>query len=447
MVKAVPLPIFSDFQVTRVRRRSPAAFSRPSLGPSARPGERRRHDLARLCGAFLLLLSAAAGCGIFRERPPEKDRLALEEVSFSDLAGWAGDRHAEALAAFRKSCDHLLRQPDPRPLGETPAFGRAADWRPVCAEAVRLEASGPAGSDGARAFFEKWFSPFRATNNGDPKGLFTGYYEPVLRGSRTRGGAYTIPLHSRPPDLVTVDLGLFQKDLRGRRIAGKVKDGQLRPYPDRAAINAGALDGLGVEIVWVDDPVAAFFLHIQGSGQVVLEDGSVLRLGYAAQNGHPYHSIGRELIRRGIFPRESVSLQTIRAWLREHPDEARRLMEKNPSYIFFREIGGEGPLGAQGVVLTPLRSLAVDRRFIPLGIPLWVDTTAPGTKPGGGFTLPLRRLFVAQDTGGAIQGPVRGDVFWGRGPEAEEKAGRMKQEGEYYLLLPRSLARRHLPVL
>ncbi|MFQ5692870.1 MAG: murein transglycosylase A [Nitrospinota bacterium] len=416
-------------------------------------GMSRRRSPVRLVAGICLLVLGATGCGVFFGRPaPRKDRLVLEPVSFKDLPGWRDGRHAGAILAFRKSCERLERQPDDRPLGGASVAGRIADWRAVCAAAAKWAEAGPRGDEEARAFFERWFVPLRATNRGDPRGLFTGYYEPVLRGARTRGGRFTVPIYRRPPDLVTVDLGLFRRELRGRRIAGRVVGGELRPYDDRAAINAGTLEGRGLELVWVDDPVAAFFLHVQGSGRVILKDGEVLRLGYDAQNGHPYRAIGRDLIDRGVLSRASVSLQTIRAWMKEHPEEARKLMERNPSYVFFRRVEGDGPVGAQGAVLTPLRSLAVDRRFIPLGVPLWVDTTAPAATPGGaeepeGSFRPLRRLFIAQDTGGAIRGPVRGDVFWGSGPEAEAAAGRMKQEGEYYLLLPRALVIRGFPAL
>jgi membrane-bound lytic murein transglycosylase A len=411
------------------------AFSSKSI--SKRP-------FLRLIASLALLALAISGCGTIREfLSPERDRLVLEESEFTALPGWGKNNMAGALPAFRKSCERLQGLPGNRKLGGRVVGGRVADWRAVCTAATELKDT---GADDTRHFFETWFEPFRATNNGEPMGLFTGYYEPVLRGSRRRNGPFTVPLYRRPTDLVTADLGLFHKRLEGRRIVGKVGNGELRPYPNRAAINAGALEGRGLEIAWVKDAAAAFFLHIQGSGQIVLKDGSIMRVGYAAQNGRVYHSIGRELIRRGILPREAVSLQSIRAWMKDNPGEARGLMEKNPSYIFFREIEGDGPIGAQGAVLTPLRSLAVDRRFIPLGVPLWVNTATPGKNPDDAVR-PLRRLFIAQDTGGAIRGPVRGDIFWGSGPKAEAAAGRMNREGEYYLLLPRSLDTIGLPAM
>ena len=411
--------------------------------------QRQNSNPGRL--AALLVLFSLAGCaGVFE--PPARDRmigpardgsrLILERVGFPDLPGWTSDQQAAILPAFRKSCGRLRWQPNDRPLDRKRYAGQVADWRTICAEAARL----PQDNGRVRDFIEKVFIPYRAMNHEKSEGLFTAYYEPVLSGSRQRGGRYTVPIHSRPRDLVTVDLGTFYRDLSGRRIIGKVQDGRLRPYHDRASINSGSLDGQRLEIVWVDDPVAVFFLHIQGSGQVALEDGRRIRIGYSAQNGHPYRSIGRELIRNGELAREGVSMQSIRNWIRDNPEKGRRLMEKNPSYIFFREVDGEGPIGAQGVALTPLRSLAVDRRFIPLGVPLWVDTKAPA---GSSWrdTKPLRRLFIAQDTGGAIRGPVRADIFWGTGKAAGENAGRMKHPGEYYLLLPRSVAEGRAPAM
>jgi membrane-bound lytic murein transglycosylase A len=316
---------------------------------------------------------------------------------------------------------------DDRTVG--PVGGTVADWRPACDAA--------ASAHTPRMFFETWFTPFRASNRGDSEGLFTGYYEPLLRGARQSGGVFTVPLHGRPSGLVTVDLGRFADDLEGRKIIGRVVDGTVAPLPDRGEIAAGALDGHAPVIVWVDDPVDAFFLHVQGSGRVALADSGMLRVGYAGANGHAYTSIGKVLIERGEIARADVSLQSIRAWLAGNPGQAAGLLATNRSYVFFRELKGDGPLGAQGVALTPGRSLAVDRRFLPLGVPLWLDIMAPAL---GGGDRPVRRLVIAQDTGGAIRGPVRGDVFWGFGPEAEYVAGHMKHRGGYYLLLPNSVA-------
>jgi membrane-bound lytic murein transglycosylase A len=290
----------------------------------------------------------------------------------------------------------------------------------------------------ARGFFEDWFQPYWVTDAGAADGLFTGYYEPLLFGSRDAGGRYTVPLYRAPADLVRVDLGRFDPELSGYSISGRIEGNQFVPYYSRAEIEAGALDGRGLELLWVDDAVDKFFLQIQGSGQVRLADGSLTRVGYAGQNGHPYRAIGRDLIELGALERAEVSLQSIRAWLEANPSSATTIMDRNRSYIFFeerRDLGpDDGPLGAQGVPLTAGRSLAVDLRHIPLGAPLWLETTVPW--PEG--PAPFRHLMIAQDTGGAIDGIVRGDVFFGAGARAEAAAGRMKSGGRYAILLPKS---------
>ena len=367
------------------------------------------------------MLAAAPGCA------PDEERAeipVLKPVAFADLPGWAEDRHAAALPALRRSCATPLRYPTQVEDGEK-RFGRPADWRSVCEEAARIDAGA------ARDFFERRFRPFQVVGADGDSGLITGYYEPELAGARRRSDAYPVPLYTKPKDLVTVRLSDFGKDFGDGHLAGRVEGGRLRPYHDRARIVDGALDGEGIEIVWVADPIAAFFLQIQGSGRVRLPDGDVLRLGYAATNGRPYTAIGRVLVAEGALEREEVSLQSIRAWLRANPAEQRRVMDRNRSYVFFREVPGEGPVGTQGVPLTPGRSLAVDPRYLPLGAPLWIDTVDPLDT-----SRPLRRLAVAQDTGGAIRGAVRGDLFWGAGLDAEERAGRMRSPGRCYVLLP-----------
>jgi membrane-bound lytic murein transglycosylase A len=375
--------------------------------------------------------------------PPPEPELALEPAGFEDLPGWTEDDLGEALPALLASCRVFARRALEEPIGPDGLAGRAGDWREPCAAVARLaEPGADPGAPSLRLLLEERFRPWEATNRGDPEGLFTGYYEPSLRGSRRRQGAYRTPLHTRPRDLVEVDLGEFREDLSGRRIAGRVEDGRLRPYADRSGIEGGALAGRSLELVWVDDPVDAFFLQIQGSGRVELEDGSVVRLGYAAQNGHPYTAIGRELVDRGEMALEEVSMQSIRAWLEAHPEEAREVMAANASYVFFRVLEGPGPLGSLGVPLTPGRSLAVDAGFLPLGAPLWLDAAAPHVPAGAAEPAgerPLRRLVAAQDTGGAIRGPVRGDVFWGPGERAEILAGYMKHPGRLWLLLPREV--------
>ncbi|MFY9824631.1 MAG: MltA domain-containing protein [Thermoanaerobaculia bacterium] len=371
--------------------------------------------LARWPGA------AEAFAGLF-EAYPAGERLVLKPAAFEDLPGWGEDALEEAVPVFLQSCPSL-----------TASTAIPGDWQAACAAAARVPRGDRAA---ARRFFETSFRPWSARNHRIPVGLFTGYYEAFLQGCRTRHGKFTVPIYARPPELVMVDLGRFRDSLKGQRIAGLEVKGELLPYPDRKAIDAGALAGRKLEIAWVSDPVGAFFLEVQGSGRIRLEDGRELRVGYAAQNGHPYTAIGRELIARHALTAKEVSLQTIRSWLEAHPDQAREVMERNASYVFFQTTHGDAPLGAQGTPLTAGRSLAVDLAFHSLGTPVWLVSNSPSPKPGEPDRK-LRRLLVAQDTGGAIRGPIRGDVFWGFGPDAEAIAGRMKNRGKMWLLLPK----------
>lgn len=370
--------------------------------------------------------------------PPEQPRLLLEAVSFAELPGWADDEVAAALPALQRSCGRLAPQPDGRPLGPANEqgdglAGTVADWRAPCAAL----ASAPVGDDAAvRALLEQHFRPFAVSDAGDREGLFTGYYEAELKAAAAPTAPGATPLYRLPDDLVTVDLALFRADLKGERLVGRVEQGRLVPYLTREEIDAGALRGRGLELAWAADPVDVFFLHVQGSGRVIFPDGRVQRVGFAGSNGHAFYAIGRALIEEGIVSRQESSMQKIRDWLRANPARAREIMQRNARYIFFRTVEGEGPIGAQGVALTPGRSLAVDSALLPLGVPLWLDTTWPATDR------PLRRLMVAQDVGSAIKGAVRGDFFWGSGETALEQAGRMKQTGTYYLFLPKPVAER-----
>ncbi len=346
---------------------------------------------------------------------PAPDRLGLIPTSFSALPGWRDDSAAQVLPAFGRTCDRLQRLPPDKSVGSDGLGGVAADWHGPCAAARRL----PAGDhESVRQFFEGWFDPFMVTNNGRAEGLFTGYFEPELPGSRTRKGRFTVPILGKPKDLV----------VRGDQ-TGRLSGATLVPYPTRAEIESGALGTLAPVLAWVEDPVDAHILHIQGSGRLIMDDGNVLRLGVAATNGHKFVGIGRLLRERGLL--DDISMPSIRSWLKANPVQARALMAENPRYVFYRIHEGEGPMGSEGVPLTPERSLAVDPRFIPLGVPLFLDTVDPAGRA-------LRRLVMAQDTGGAIKGPIRGDFFWGRGEAAFELAGRMKSSGRYWVILPRT---------
>lgn len=347
-------------------------------------------------------------------------------LSFADLDGWAADDQSAALVAFRRSCARILKLGDDAPLDTKSAidglYGRAGDWRPACDAAARAKP----GAVAARAYFEAWFTPVRFDPETMTGSLFTGYFEPEMNGALNEGGIYRTPVLALPPSFAAA------------RAGGK-------PVPTRAEIEdmlaSGVLDRANA-LVWLADPVDAFFLHVQGSGRVRLPDGRLLRLAFAAKNDRPYTSIGKLLIERGAIPREEVSMQTIRAWLAAHPAEIAPLLRSNESYIFFKRLDGvdpeTGPPGAERVNLTPGRSLAVDRRYHPLGALFWLDTRAP--EPDAPGTAALRRLMVAQDTGTAIRGLQRADVFWGAGPEAAEIAGRMKEPGELVALIPKDIA-------
>ncbi len=408
----------------------------------------RRHRRLALTGLALTGLAALAlaGCELPKQQqvavggPPGKHQMALSAVGFDKLPGWQQDHPAEALPVFLANCRAMAAAPAEQALGgqgEAAARGgNGAAWRPVCAAA----ASVPAGNDGAaRTFFETNFQPYAVSDSGDAaaaQGLYTGYFDPEVTGNRSPGGTYRVALLGRPGDLVQVDLGDFTDDLKGRSISGRLQDGRLLPYYDRAQIEGGALARRRLELLWLADPIDAFFLQIQGSGRVDLPGGKVVRVTYAGQNGRPYVPIGRVLADRGEIPLDQVSLQSIRAWLMAHPAQAAEVMNQNPSYVFFREINelrpDQGPPGALGVPLTPGRSVAVDRAFVPLGAPLYIATNDPLTGA------PLQRLMLAQDLGGAIRGPVRADIFFGWGKDAEERAGKMRGHGSEFLLLPRA---------
>ncbi len=384
----------------------------------------RRWRIALIAGISLVVLSLV-GAGLWWYLNPVPGPLRLAKASFADLPGWSDNDPRAALSAFRRSCAALLVKPDQAPMGGY--AGTVGDWRPAC------DAAEMASPSRARAFFERWFSPVAVTAGRVRDGRFTGYYEPEILASRTRHGAFQTPVYARPDDLITVDLGAFRPSLAGDRIAGRLDGDKLVPYATRAQISSKGLEHAPV-LFYASDPVELFFLHIQGSGRVTFDDGSRASVGYAAQNGQIYTAIGKTLIARGV-PRDGMSLEVIRAWLKSHPRDATAVMNTDASYIFFKEepIGDPslGAKGAQGVPLTPLASLAVDPRLHALGTPLFV---------AGPY--PLGRLFIAQDIGGAIRGVVRGDVYFGFGPKAEAAAGSMNQMGRFYALLPKPLVQR-----
>ena len=339
-----------------------------------------------------------------------------EPVEWSSLENWSADNQSAAWDGFLKSCEKLGQEP----------------WQGVC---VLAKSRGDLSDAAIREFFEANFDvrPVYA-EGGETQGLITGYYEPLLQGSWHQSEEFRYPLYGVPEDLLTIDLGRIYPQLKNLRLRGKLVGNKVVPYYDRARLDNDQDLLKGTEILWVNSLVDQFFLHVQGSGLVQLTDGSTVGVGYAGQNGHPYQSIGRVLIGMGELEREDVTLFTIKDWLRSNPTRINEVLSKNPSYIFFelRDTQDEGPVGSLNVTLTPERSIAIDRKVIPLGAPVWLQTTLPNTQKS-----PLNRLMLAQDTGGAIKGHVRADVFWGRGTEAEKMAGLMKQQGELFVLLPK----------
>jgi len=363
--------------------------------------------------AVLLPLGFLNGCQLFVPEPG-----IGKAVGWDELPGWATDHHAEAWPALLQQC-RVMPKKQPH-------------WQGIC---DRAKALGEPDDGTARRFFEQEFAAHRVNPSGSQgKGLVTGYYEPILQGSREYSERFRYPIYRRPDDLIQVDLADVYPELKGKRVRGRLDRRRLVPYYTRGEIDSGAGPLAGQEILWVDDPVALFFLHVQGSGRIRLTDGSLAAVGYADQNGRAYTSIGRLLVERGEIPKEQVSLFSIREWLNAHPDQASALLDSNQSYVFFqlRKNAEENAVGSLNVPLTPLRSIAVDPRNIALGSPVWLDTSYPG-----GQAKPLQRLVLAQDTGGAIKGYARADLFCGNGAEAERLAGEMKQDAKLFVLLPR----------
>jgi membrane-bound lytic murein transglycosylase A len=371
-----------------------------------------------VCAAIALL----AGCATsHRQTAPSAPTVSFDAVSWSNLPGWRTDDALAAWPALVNSCS---------------AIHARAEWSSFCAAVV---ASSPTDAEFTRAFIEQQLTPYRITRvtggKREKSGLITGYYEPLLHGSRERSEQYATPLYRRPDDLLIVDLASVIPELKGKRVRGRLEGNKVVPYFSRGETRDAA-SLAGREIVWIDNALDAFMLEVQGSGRVQLTTGETIRLQYEDQNGHPYRSIGKYLADHGAMPIEQVNIPAIRAWLAANPQRLNEVLDSNPSVVFFREAPLDdpsiGPKGALGVPLTAARSIAVDPKFLPLGAPMFLSTTQPGTE------LPLQRLVIAQDTGGAIRGPVRADLFFGFGAEAGAQAGMMKYDGEMWLLWPRA---------
>ncbi len=334
------------------------------------------------------------------------------------LPEWQAVDITPAWPAFMQTCNALKNRPH---------------WQEVCEHAAAVDKNDSAAQ---RAFYQEWFVPYQIFNpDGSDQGIITGYYEPLLKGSRVKTERFRYPLYGVPDDLLEIDLGDAYPQLKGQRLRGRLEGRRVVPYYTRAQIDSGTPSLAGRELFWVDNAVELFFLQIQGSGRIELPDGSVVKVGYADQNGLPYVSVGKKLVEMGVFKLEEVSMQRIKEWAEKNPKKVVALLEQDASYVFFRELPNAlpAPLGALGVPLTNEYSLAVDPRTIPLGAPVFLSTTMPES------TVPLNRLMLAQDTGGAIRGAVRADFFWGFGENAAALAGRMKQQGRMWVLFPKGV--------
>lgn len=367
------------------------------------------------------------------EKPPAHDQLKLTKALWSELPGWAADKHHEAVTAFLSSCVKLAELKDDDLVGVDGHGGKAKQWRAACDKASKLKPGDPRA---ARAFFESEFTPWQAEGKTGPVGKLTGYFVQELHASRKRGGKYTVPILGRPADLVMVDLSPFIQDAHGRRIWGRHDEqGNIVPYFTRAEVRNGALAQQKLDLMYADDPVDVLFAQIEGSAKAVMDDGPPVWLAFNGKNGHKYRGVGGVLKEKGLLTGAyNGTMAGIRKWFADNPTAFDEIADRNPSFVFFKEAKQPGAVGSQGVILTPRRSLAVDRAFIAHGTPIWVDTRAPNVGATG--TSAWQHLLVAQDTGSGILGAVRGDVYWGDDASAAEIGGRMGGEGRYWLLLP-----------
>jgi membrane-bound lytic murein transglycosylase A len=373
------------------------------------------HNALKALSFSVMTLLTACSSGKYAEGPKGPE-FEIQAATYADMPGWDDDNVSEALQSFGLSCSRILKQPPEAMLGSFPEAGRVADWAAPCRALDSLVYNMDENAS-AREFFTQYFTPYKVSSNGSDEGLFTGYYEAELNASHYQTEQFRYPIYKKPDDFA-------------------------KPYLSRAEIESGALQGRGLEIAYVDDAVDLFFMHIQGSGRLKFPDGQTKRVGYAEQNGHAYIAIGKVMLDQGMLQPGNVSAQTIKAWLRENSGQAaNQVMNQNPSYIFFAERGDNqaGPIGSHGVPLVAGRSIAIDRSFIPLGTPVWLSTTVP-TPALDSAVAQYQRLMIAQDTGGAIKGGIRGDVFFGHGKDAEAMAGYMKNKGSIFLLLPKSAA-------
>jgi len=378
---------------------------------------------------FLLLVTVALSVKWYLSAP----KLTFRQAHFEELPGWDKAELKQSLHTFQISCKAFIRQDPERVVGTDHIDLQVKDWQPACHAALKLKVD---NEQTAKRFFQKWFAPVEFYDTKPVRGLFTGYYMPLLKGSYTKTDEYQIPLYELPNNLMTIDLGQFIPGKKSHKLVGRVEGNKFLPFYTREEINNGAIKDTAKVLVWVKSPVDRLFLEIQGSGIIEFEDGSKIYVGYDGQNGAPYTAIAGVLIKQGVMTKHNASMQAIKRYLEAHPEKMDKVINRNKSFIFFRKLSLDAALGSQGVALTPGYSLAIDKKWIPMGTPLWLSTTRPDSKEPD-KNKPMQRLMIAQDTGGAIKGKVRGDVFWGGGDKATLIAGHMKNEGHYWLLLPR----------
>ena len=381
-----------------------------------------------ICAAAILIIAFSCWLyytGTFGPHP------RFVKTTFNRLPNWEQDNQAAALNAFKQSCTAILKKDLNLDFHHIPQYGKAKDWQIICLAANQIK---NADNMAARKFFESWFEPYQIESNFNSRGLFTGYYLPLLHGSLKRDKQSTIPIYGLPNDLVKVNLGAFHPELGNHMLVGQLKDHALIPYPDRAAILNGSLGKKAPVLVWGKNQLDVFFAQIQGSAIVALPKHKQMMIGYASGNGQPYTAIGKVLVQNNALKKSDVSMQSIRDWLTAHPQQVNEILNQNANYVFFRILKGNQPLGTEQIPVTPERTLAVDTQYIALGAPIWLDTVVPEKVSQ---SIPFQHLLIAQDTGGAIKGVVRGDVYWGAGEKAAYTAGHMASRGQYWVLLPR----------
>lgn len=381
-----------------------------------------------------LLALCLISVGFFLGKSYHEKREGLVPTSWQQLPGFKNSDLKHSLSAFKHSCSTFLKQQPNNAVGTESIPLTAGDWVDACKAANKLKNP---SSDKIRTFFKSWFKPVAFYENNQPKkGLFTGYYLPTLKGSLTKTKKYHVPIYAVPNNLITLDLGDFSSKLKNKTVIARIQDDKILPYHTREAINQGKIKKNAKIIAWVSSRIDRLFLDIQGSGVIELPNGKFLYVSYEKENGRPYTALAQVFIDKGLMTRDNASMQRIRKYLKAHPKEMDTFLHKNKSFVFYRKLKDDNISGAQGVTLTSGYSLAVDRKWIPLGTPLWLNTTHP-SKDDPNKEQRLQRLMVAQDTGGAIKGPVRGDVYWGGGDDAYTVAGHMKNHGHYWLLIPK----------